>query len=1042
MDKSKKTIWDFFISHRQFSTLLLILVFILGIIAVAKIPKESDPEVDIPVVVVSTVLPGASAQEMEELVTDKLEDKLIGLDGARKINSTSKESFSTITIEFEAGKDSEDQKTKVQDKVDLAKVDLPDQAEDPVVFKIESSDQPIYIFSLSGPYEVVELNRLAEKLKDDLEKISKVSEVSIVGGKEREIKILVDKAALDRFGLSLSQVTRSISQANANIPTGSIKTAGSDYLIKLSGELKSADEVAEVPIVSIKGSVVKVSDIAEVIDGYKDEKTKSRLSLEGQPSLPAVSINIFKSRGGNIIRTVDKVEELIAKSKKDFLPQDISTEVFLNMADFIKEDLNNLIKSGIQTIILVFILLYIFVGGREAILASLAVPLSFLMAFIFLAELGFTLNFLSLFSLILALGILIDTAIVVVERMNIYINDQELSPKEAALLTVKEFQYPLITGTLTTVFAFVPMLLMSGIMGQYMRVIPITVSLVLLSSLFVGLGFIPSLASRRKSKLGRLSLFFKSIFSSWVRFFSKIRVFIGDRIFNSLSSKYRRGLNNLLFLKSRRRIFWLVIWILFIISLSLPISGAIKVKLFMQEDGDFFAVKIKKSARTLLEDTSKTMEEVEKKLLTDEVIKSFSISVGQASFSGGSGENIAEAVINLKKDREVSSIQISEYYQKYLEKMIDDAEISIIQMGSGPPSSAPVDIGLRGDNIKDLEVQVLKLKDILSSIPGAINVQTSIDEPRGEFLLDIDRNKAKAYGISTIELASLLRNAVHGAEATTIREKGEEVEVIVKYDLEIGRESVSINDLESLTIATPAGDIPLGALVKTNLSSTQPTIRHEEGKRALRLTADNESEVSPVEIVRDFQKKIEGVDLPQDIEIVFGGEQEDIDQSFADMFKAMILAIFLIAGILVLQFASYRQPLFILSTIPFSFIGIFPGLVLIGSPLTLPAIIGVVALAGIVVNNGIILIDTINSNRRLGKSKEEAILEAGTSRLRPIILTTLTTLVGIMPITLASAVWGSLGFTIIFGLAASSVLTLFAVPLLYRRFGEKELRED
>lgn len=1032
MNLPAKTIWNFFILKHRFTTLIILVVLALGIVSINQIPKESSPEVDIPFVIVNTVFPGASAEEVEELVTNILEDKALGVEGIKRVNSTSREGFSTIVIEFDPNTTSRDQKDRTQDKIDEAEVDLPDNAEDPIVQKIDIADDPILIFSLSGPYDTIQIKKFAEELKDDIEKIPGISKVDILGGQEREIKVIVSKAALDQYGLSISQVTGAIQRANADIPIGSIETAGVDYTVRLAGRLLNAKEIEAVAVFSVGNTPILVEDIAEVIDGYKERTSISRLSIDGNPPLASVVINVSKTKGGNIIRLNEKINRVIKDAQSNFLPNDINTEIFLNMAQFIKEDLNQLAFSGFQTIILVFLLLYFFIGTREAIIAGLAVPLSFLITFIFLSAFGLTLNFLSLFSLVLALGILIDTAIVIIERMNVYINTKDKTTLEAAILTVHEFQWPLIVGTLTTVFAFVPMLIMSGIMGQFMKFIPITVTIVLLSSLFVGLAIIPSLASRRLKKNPDFSTRPKG-------FLATLRYIVCINLFSYLIKKYEKALGILVGDKKKQRNLAITVVILFLLSLSLPMTGILKMNMFPPEDSDLFFIEVEKPISTPLEETSNTVVEIENILLKDPQIKSFTVSIG-----GAAGENLAEIVVNLKEEREGRSPDIVDKYQKTFDQSID-AKVSIMELSTGPPTAAPIDIGIRGNDLSEIESLTIELRDILREIPGASNVQTSIEESKGEFVINIDRAKAQLFGISTVELAQILRNAVQGTTATVIRNQGEETDVIVKYALNSNNNNgqktnnVTINTLETLTIATQKGDIPLSSFTDIKLGSSRPSINHEDGQRAFRITSYTESGVTPMEIINSFKQKISNLDIPSDYEIVFGGEQESLEQSYNDMFRAMILAIFLIAGILILQFSSYRQPLFILITIPLSFIGIFPGLMLIGNPLSLPAIIGIVALAGIVVNNGIILIDMINKNRRADMFINEAVVNACTIRFRPIILTTITTVVGILPITLSSELWGGLGFTVIFGLTTSALLTLFILPVLYIRFAEKKL---
>jgi len=1024
-------IWNFFISRRRFVNLIIVVIFLLGIVSIYQIPKESMPEVDIPYVIVSTPFPGASAEDVEEIVTNVLEDRLSGLEGVNNMTSVSSEGFSNIVLEFDPSVSVQDRKEKVEEKVDNAKSDLPENAEDSNIQEVDISETPVLIFSFSGPYNIVQLNKFADSLKNDIEQIPEIAKVDIIGGQEREVRVLVDRAKLDRFGLSISQVTGAIQSANANIPVGSIKGEEKEFTVRLAGRITDVEDIEKIPVISLNNNIVSVEDIAEVVDGYKEQETISNLSVNREKPLTAVTINISKTKGGNIVSLVDEINEKIKEAKESYLPENLKIEVLMDMGDYVKQDLNTLAKSFIETTLIVLVILFLFIGLREALVASFAIPLSFLITFIFLPGLGITINFLSLFALILALGILIDTAIVVIERMNIYLR-KGFTAKEAAKKTVKEFQWPLISGILTTVCAFFPMLLTEGIVGEFIKSIPITVVTVLISSLFVGLAIIPSIGSRLLKNR-------KEEESEKKSFLRKIQRKVYTRIFTPLIIKYQRLLSSLLRSKRKQRLLVSVVLVLFFLSLLLPATGILKVVMFPSEDGEFFTIEIKKEEGTTLEETFKEIESIEGILLEDERIRSFSASVGSSVFAGNTGTNYAEIFVNLAEEREEKSYEIAKEYQERLEKTLK-AEVSTEELTAGPPSGSPINIGIRGSSLEELENKAKEIEEILKSIPGTLNVKTSIEDVKGEFVIRIDRNKAKLYGISTIELAQVLRNAVSGTNATVIRKEGEEIDVLVKYNLEGNKESIDY--LESLTIATRSGDIPLKSFTKTDFQGGRTVINHEEGKRTIRVTAFNKEGSNSVEIVESFKEKVDELNLPEDFEIVYGGEQQDIQESYNSLFQAMILSIFLIGSILILQFRSYRQPLFILISIPLAFIGIFPGLSLIGASLSFPAIIGVVALAGIVVNNGIILIDRINKNREKGLAREESIIEAGESRFRPILLTTMTTIGGILPITLSSAVWGPLGFTIIFGLLTSTFLTLFIVPLIYNKFGEKVLESQ
>jgi len=1029
-------VWNFFIFHRRFTAIIIVAAILLGLFSIFIIPKESNPEVDVPFGIVTTVFLGASAEDVEELVTDVLEDKILSLDKIANVTSTSGEGLSIISVEFDAQSDSEKQINELKEKIDEAQIDLPDEAEDPFVQKVRFEDQAIFSVALSGPYQTPQLKTFAEKIKNDLEIITGISRIEIFGGQDREIQVIVDKVTLDSFGLSIAQVTGAIARANADIPTGSIETAGANFNIRLAGRLKDIEDIKKIPVLAIGNTPIVIEDIADVRDSFSEAKTISRLSIEGNDALPAITLSIFKTSGGNIIRIVDQVKEKIEGAKNAYLPENISTKETENVADFIREDLNNLVVNGMQTVIIVMILLFVFVGWRESLLAGFAIPMSFLITFIVLQAIGSTINFLSLFSLILSLGILIDSAIVIVEGMNRYIGEGE-HPEQAAVKTLEEFKLPLIAGTLTTVFAFIPMLLMSGILGEFVKHIPITVTIVLLSSLFVALGIITTVGV----------VWLKRNVNSNDDAMKKRRYVF----FNGLLKRYEKTLGNLLLRKSRQRLLLGTVIIAFFASLTLPIAGILEINMFPSENSDFFFIDIKEPIGTPLAITANTIKTIENELKKDDRVESFATTVGakpptDESVGGRLQEHRAYILVNLQKERQMRSLVIISEYEQTLPK-ITEADVQVSQFGSGPPSGAPIEIVLKGTSLEELERVGIVFERILKEIPGTRNVQTSIQESLGEFEFIIDRAKAELFGVNTIELAQILRNAVSGTTATVIRKAGEESEVIVKYKLDPQTQGTKTNvttieKLESLTIATRRGDIPLSSFTTNRLTGSRPTIQHKDGKRIIRVTSETQESTNAQAIFQKVGEKLETINIPTGVEVIIGGEREDLTQSYQDMFRAMILAIFLIGSALVLQFNSFRQPFFILITIPLALIGVFFGLVIVNKPLSFPGIIGIVALAGIVVNNAIILISKINSNREEGMEKKEAVMNASTSRLKPILLTTITTVAGILPITLSSELWGPLGFSIIFGLSFSTILTLFVVPMLYVRFGEKHLNSS
>jgi len=1084
MNSDQRTFWEFFISHYRFTLLIVLGIILLGVFSVITIPKESNPEVNVPFGTVTTVFPGAAARDVEELVTDVLEDKILTLDQIQVVTSTSREGVSSIFIEFAASADTDEKIAELKEKIDEAEIDLPTEAEDPIVQKIRFSDQPILTFSLSGPFALPQLKQFSEDLKDEIERISGVSRVILSGGQEREIQVIVNKQKLDSFGVSINQVTIAIQRANADIPTGFIETAETRYTLRLRARLLDIEEVRRVPVTIRGNTPVFVEDVAEVIDGYTEQTTISRLSVEGSIPLPAISMQVFKVSGGNIVNIGTQITETIEQAEQDFLPENIEIAIIFNMAEFIKEDLQTLTRSGSQTVLLIVIILLLFLGWREALLAALAIPLTFLMTFIFLSAIGSTLNFISIFALILSLGILIDSSIVIVESLHEYTVKRGKSAREAAIYTLRDFHTPLAAGTLTTLFAFAPMLLMSGILGEFIKHLPITLIIVLSSSLFVAFALIPVIGMKflrvRKSEQGGEAVY-GMMHSDTVNYenssgfddptekprldqrllqfgkktpfgkipYHKIKNFhLGDRF----GGVYEEVLVSLLQSRKRKRIFVAVLALLFVLSMALPVTGILKVNMFPSEDFEVFFIDVSRPIGTPLELTSRIVEPIEEILRADARVESFVVTIGSATEIdlGGASQgshlaNISVTLIDKKFREQRSSLIIAEFQRAFVNLV--DADVFVTELGSGPPTGAPVLVTISGKSLDILEDIANTVESFLKDIPGTRNIQNSNPEASGEFVLHIDRGKAQLYGITTVEVAQFLRNAVSGTKATVIRTEGEEIDVVVKYALDTSKvrdgktNIVDLNTLESLVIATPRGDIPLSSFTTSELTGGRPRIQHEDGERIIRVSSLTVGEVTAIQIFDQLQEKMRGVPIPAGYQVVMGGEREDLQQSYNDMFRAMGIAVFLIGGLLVLQFRSYRQPLFVLAIIPLALIGVFPGLVLVGLPLSFPGIIGIVALVGIVVNDAIILVDKINKNRRIKMPIFEAVKEAGVARLQPIILTTITTAIGIIPITLSAELWRSLGTSIIFGLLFSTVLTLFVIPMLYLKFAEKRLDE-
>lgn len=1035
MEKRKRTIWSFFIRNYKFTFIIAVSLIIFGFLAIKEMPKESQPEVTIPIGVVVSVFPGASVTDVEELVTNVIEDKVSGLDNVSNITSASKRGISSITVEFEASADIDSMIDDLKNAIDEVKRDLPEDVEDPIVQQVSLDDTPFLTLAVSGPFSLPELKVYADEVKDEIERVPGVSTVQVFGGQERQIEIIVQKEKLQGFGLSLLQVTNAIERSNTDIPIGNIITSDEEFTLRFSGRIESAEDIEHIPVSSVDGVPVFIRDIGTVVDGYTEIAKSVRLSTNHNPSEPAVTIRVFKSSGGDVTKIADTILQKIHTLETESFPESITIIPIENLAEYIKSDLSNLVSNGIATIVIVTILLAIFLGWKEAILAAISIPLSFLITFIILFYAGYSINFMTLFSLILSLGILVDSTIVINESLHKKMQTAA-TPEDAADEALQELEYPLISGTLTTVFAFVPMLLTGGILGQFIKSIPITVTAVLLSSLFVALGVITTLSVFLAHKVHKKN--------AGATKQSKVVQYISKHI-EKIKKQYSIYIHRLLHSPSERKTLKKLIVIAAIIAYALPVTGVLKAELFPSEDQDSFIIDVQKPFGTPLTHTVEVLEDIEKTLYEDERIESFIINGGfsgslGSSGGGGEGSHLGYIQVNLKKEgRKEKSYEIVDEYQKKLSATREE-RISVTQPGYGPGSAAPVEITIEGKELATLDNIAKHIESILSSIEGTQNVNTSILETNGQFAISVNRGKAAQYGINTADVALTLRNAITGLTATQIQSQGEDVDVIVRAALnqnaaqaDANRRITDISDIEGLTIATPKGEIPLSAVIDITLENSRESIQHEEGKRVVKVSSYLSSGASAGSVFSKIGKELKTVEVPDGYTITMGGEDEDTAQSLQDMFRAMILAVVLIAALLILQFKSFRQSVIILLTIPFALIGVFPGLVLVGLPLSFPGMIGIVALAGIVVNNAIILIDKINQNREAGYTLEDAVADAGVSRFEPIVLTTITTVSGMLPLALTQPIWASLGFAIVFGLLFSTVLTLVIVPLLYSK---------
>lgn len=1030
-------------------------LIISGLYSIFLIPKESSPEVIIPIGVVSTTLRGGSAEDVEKLVTNKLEQEIANVENIDKVTSSSAEGLSVITAQFIASADIEKSIQDLKDAVDRAKIGLPTDADDPFVMKINFADQPVLIVSVSQDLSPAGMTKLGEELERELKKVKGVSAVDVAGTRPREVQVVISKEKLASYGLSINQVVAAIQGANASLPIGRITMGDVDYPIKFKGSIDEAGQVPDITLLGNGGVPVYLRDVAYIADGLEAPKTYSRISVGGMPSENSLTLSVRKKSGGDVTAVTEGVNAKLEELKSTLLTG-AQVVVSIDAGDQVKTDLYELSKTGLETVILVMIVLFLTIGWRESVVAGLSIPLSFVIAFTGLLYSGNTINFLSLFSLILAIGILVDSGIVVAEaihtRVKNYPGDPEAVEK-AAVESINEYSRPLIAGTMTTVAAFVPLFFLTGIVGQFVKSIPFTLIFVLVASIFVALGMVPILATliSKKPEIGVPIK--KNRFEE-----------IQEEYFEKSQEWYKRFLGRILLNRRLQNQFLLGLVLALVGSFALVGFGVVKAELFPQDDLGFVVISVEKPEGTPLAVTDFAVRQVEEVLYEKDFIESFVTTIGAGSSltgdgsGGGANTKVANITVILpkKEEREMTSTEITNILRNDLSE-INSAKIVVGQSNNGPSSGAPVAIKLIGEDLDDLTLAAEKAETILNSIDGTQDVMSSVKDDGTQLEIIIDRGVAAQNGLSAASVAQILRASVSGVVATTIKKQDEDIDVLVKVALNedfVNSEDTiktTLDSIKNLSVATPdGGSVLLGSMISTNVSPSRASITHENQKRIATVSSNLKTGANAVVITSAFQEKVKteyNDVLVPGVTLDYGGENEDIQNTFRDMIIALIALLFLMLAILVLEFNSFRYSFYLLMAIPLSLIGVFGGLAITQQALSFSAMLGIIALAGVIINHAIILLDSIlHRLERVkltpnGEKLFDVILESSAIRLRPIVLTTITTVVGMIPLAGVSALWGPLAFTIMFGLSFSMVLTLILIPMFFYRYPGKRYRD-
>ena len=1042
------------VSNPVLSNLLMVVITALGIYAWITLPRDLIPEIVTYTARISTFYPGASAETVEKLVTARIEDAIEKVDQIDLITSRSSEGRSDISVQFEEISDRDFDK-RIQDlrnAVDRIK-DLPSELLDqPEVVAVDiSNGVPMVTVAVSGNLDESQMKLAAEALEKQIINIDGVSNIQVAGVRDREIWVEVDPDRLKSYNLVAEQVSLALSQRNLNLPAGVLEVGQSEFLVRTMGEFRSVAEIAETIIkVTIYGTPVRVKDIATVRDTYQEARTLSRIN--GQPS---ISLTIQKKNDGNAIRIIDQirkivtpytegktnpVNQMIQKASSKLTPIELPPETKISLVNdssvLLRERLGILQNNALLGLVLVVVFLWLFMGSRNAFFAALGIPTAILGALWILKLMGSSINASTLFGLILVIGIVVDDAIIVIE--NVFRRMEEgLSPAKAAIVGAQEVAWPVLSASLTTMAAFLPLILMSGIPGQFMRVVPITGVVVILASLVEVFAILPAHIAEWSKPTTANS---EESHSNW---------------FVNIQDRYVELLNRIL--DWRYVIVFGTVLGTFVFSILAFIS--LPKELFPGEDFPQFYIKVDMPTDYGIEETTQFMEKLERvvKSLPEEEYVALVTNIGlQTPTNGLEGtsisSNVAEVLVELvpKDERNRSRDEIIEFLRLQMTEITGAEKIYFDKQEGGPPRGRDVEVKVKGDRIPQLVAIANQLKKKLSSIDGVFDVKDDFKSGKPEIRLRTKGEKLRQFGLTIFQVANNVRHAIEGNTCTVYRDADEAIDVVVKYT----KNSMNtIDALSQMMIATPSGiSVPLKDIAQISRENSLVDIKRFDVERAITVSASVDREVtSPAIATQMLQATFEDIGFRYPgYSLDFRGEFDQILESFKELgLKLLPMGVMLMYFILGAQFKSFLQPFIILFAIPFGVIGAMVGLLITQSTLSLIALFGVVALAGIVVNDSIVLIDFINQRRNQNQKSyddqekangpvdelRDAVLKGSRLRLRPIVLTSLTTIAGLIPMFLGlggkSPIWQPLASTIIFGLLFSTLLTLFVMPALY-----------
>ena len=1010
------------------TALIFIGIVLIGIMFYRQLPVDLLPEIDMSMVSVMTAYPGAGAEDVETNVTRPLEDVLNSTENIKTVTSTSKDNISVIMLEFDWGSDMTTIMNDVRDKIDLASGSLPDGVNDPMLLKFSTDMLPVIMLSATAKESSNALYKiLDDQIAAPLNRISGVGTVSVSGAPQREVQVNVFPEKLEAYNIPLERIAQIIAAENVNVPAGNLNVGSQTHMLRLQGELKESRELNDIVIGSSQGQTVYLKDVAVVLDTIQSDVIESYTN-----GLRSASIMIQKQTGANTIEIANAVREMLPELQRN-LPPDIQLETVMDTSDNVKVSINSLLETILLALLIVGFVVLVFLGkGKATIIIMIAIPISLIGSFIYLHLTGNTINIITLSALSICIGMVVDDAIVVLENITSHI-ERGSRPQQAAIYGTEEVSLSVIASTLTVVAAFLPMTMVGGMAGIMFKSLGWMVSIIIILSMIVALTLTPMMSAKmlkstKDSKDGPFQ-----------RWYNKNILPALDK----LDLAYGKLLNKV----SRKRGLTLTILVVVFIGGAIISAVTLKTEFMPSSDNNSITMTVELPASTGMELSRATGLQINRLIeekYPEVVINSF--TVGQAD-----EDNIFASISD--NGTNILNYNIRTVEAKFRNKSIDDISdelrldlaaipaISHFVVTSGGSSGgmgggSTMDVEIFGHDFEETDKLAAEVKSKMDNIKGLRDVTISRQEYRTEYQIAFDREKLSINGLNMGTAASAVRNRVNGLTMSSFREEGEEYDIRVRYNEESRQ---SIDDIENILIYNSMGvGIRVRDLGKVVESTSLPQIDRKDRQR-IATVSGSISDRALSDIAIDVDNAISTLDIPTGIQVQMGGSIEDQQESFSDLTMLLVIVVLLVYIVMAAQFESLTYPFIIIFSIPFAFIGSLLLLAILGEPLGIMGLIGLVMLVGMVVKNGIVLVDYINLNRERGMSIIAAVVDGGRSRLRPVLMTTLTTILGMIPLAVGtgqgSEMWESLGITIIGGMTFSTIVTLVLIPVLYAIFG-------